>query len=125
MRGLSATLYSLTADTRVGRPLTDGGRRARYAIGMTISLFHTANFLIVAAGLSLAIVGMLRLSLPLIVAGAACWLLGIVLQERAAWYPSSHSLVERHALKLAADEQAQARYARVRDAVVRERPLAP
>ncbi len=88
-------------------------------------LFRIAHFLIVTTGLGLAVVGMLRLSLPLIVAGAACWLLGIAAAERAARRHPSRRVFERHALKLAADEQAQPRYARVRDAVVRERALAP
>lgn len=43
-----------------------------------------ARFLTVAGGLALAVAGMLALSFPLMVVGAVLWLLGIVLEERAA-----------------------------------------
>jgi len=50
---------------------------------VTIPALRVIRFLTVASGLVLAVAGMLTLSLPLMVAGAVLWLLGIVLEEGA------------------------------------------
>lgn len=96
-----------------------------YVACVTTSALRAARFLTVAGGLALAVAGMLTLSLPLIVAGALLWLLGILWEERASGRRHLPRLVERHPLELTADQQAQPRDARVRDAVIREAPLAP
>lgn len=75
--------YGPFADTTVGRPLTSRISRARYSVDVMIPPLRLARFLLVAVGLGLAVAGMLRLSLPLMLAGAALWLLGIASEERA------------------------------------------
>lgn len=82
--GIPVTRHHPVADTHVGQCPTDAAPRRPYVVRVTIPTLRAARFLTVAGGLGLAVAGMLTLSLPLMLAGAVLWLLGIVLEERAA-----------------------------------------